>query len=77
MRVKNLTDKTYVINFFKGPEENLEEKFIEEKKRSLLNIISRKNEYPRMPSEAGFRSDRWLFEESCPGKCVSTPGKSS
>ena len=26
MRVKNLTDKTYVINFFKGSEENLEEK---------------------------------------------------
>tara|TARA_B100000886_G_C20315980_1_gene445957 strand:+ start:218 stop:598 length:381 start_codon:yes stop_codon:yes gene_type:complete len=26
IRVKNLTDKTYVINFFKGPEENLEEK---------------------------------------------------
>ena len=26
IRVKNLTDKTYVINFFKGSEENLEEK---------------------------------------------------
>ena len=26
IRVKNLTDKTYVINFFKGLEENLEEK---------------------------------------------------